>query len=167
MKLFSSNIIDKPSNPLNQSVSHNHKQGRNPKASVNFQALGQANRQGTKLRSVKSFPIRVGRKQSEGRKSNDWIATESIHLSWRNNHRVGQWQSKMFRIGQPRGKRDAMASLPPPAGFYTGNAKVVNDGKLWITVHNFTATAYSHTPGNISKLVRYSGIAYPLAKRVT
>jgi hypothetical protein len=52
LKINSSNIIDKPSNPLFPSVSLNHKQGRNHTASVNFQALGQAKRQGTKLRSV-------------------------------------------------------------------------------------------------------------------
>jgi hypothetical protein len=43
LKINSSNSIDKPSNPLKQGISHNHKQGANPKASVNFQALGQAN----------------------------------------------------------------------------------------------------------------------------
>jgi hypothetical protein len=37
-------------------------------ASVNFQPMGQVNRQGTKLPSVKSFPLSEGRKQSkEGR----------------------------------------------------------------------------------------------------
>jgi hypothetical protein len=51
-----------------------------------------------------------------------WIP---IHLLKRNNQRLGQWQSKMFRIGQPRGNRNVMASLPPPAGFYTENAKLV------------------------------------------
>jgi hypothetical protein len=68
VKLFLSNIIDKLQNPLNQGISHNPKQGTNFMASVNFQALGQAKRQGAKLRSVKNFPLRAGRKQSkEGR----------------------------------------------------------------------------------------------------
>jgi hypothetical protein len=49
LKLFSSNIVDKPLNHLKQGVSLNRKQGTNPKANVNFQALGKANRQGTKL----------------------------------------------------------------------------------------------------------------------
>jgi hypothetical protein len=50
---------------------------------------------------------------------------ESIHLLKRNNQRVGQWQSKMFRIVRHGLERDASGSLPPPAGFYTGNAKLV------------------------------------------
>jgi hypothetical protein len=41
-KLFLSNIIDKPLNPLKQGISHNHKLGRNPKAKGNFQPMRQA-----------------------------------------------------------------------------------------------------------------------------
>jgi hypothetical protein len=55
---------------------------------------------------------------------------ESIHLFKNNNHRVGQWQSKMFRIGQPRGKRNAMASLPPTAVFYSWSAKSVKEKSI-------------------------------------
>jgi hypothetical protein len=43
LKLFSSNSIDKPLNPLKQGIPRNHKPGGNLTASVNFQALGQAN----------------------------------------------------------------------------------------------------------------------------
>jgi hypothetical protein len=43
----------------------------------------------------------------------------SIQLLERNKHRVGQWQSKMFRIGQPRGKRNVMGFPPPTAVFYS------------------------------------------------
>jgi hypothetical protein len=52
VKLFSSNIIDKLRNPLKQGISHNHKPGENLMAKGNFQALGQAKRQGAKLQSV-------------------------------------------------------------------------------------------------------------------
>jgi hypothetical protein len=52
LKLFSSNSIDKPRNPLFPSVSLNHKQEANLMASVNFQPMGQVNRQGAKLRSL-------------------------------------------------------------------------------------------------------------------
>jgi hypothetical protein len=38
-----------------------------------------------------------------------------------------QWQSKMFRIGQPRGKRNVMGFPPPPAGYYTRSAKSVKE----------------------------------------
>jgi hypothetical protein len=37
-------MLAKPTNPLFPSISHNHKQETNPKAGVNFQALGQAKR---------------------------------------------------------------------------------------------------------------------------
>jgi len=37
-------FIDHQPNLLKQGISRNHKQGRNLTASVNFQALGQANR---------------------------------------------------------------------------------------------------------------------------
>jgi hypothetical protein len=60
-------------------------------ASVNFQALGQPNRQGTNLPSVKSFPLSEGRKQSKEGRSNDskhQKHLESIHLLKRNNHRA-------------------------------------------------------------------------------
>jgi hypothetical protein len=49
LKLFSSNVVDKLSNPLNSSVSLNHKQGENLTTKGNFRAPGQAKRQGTKL----------------------------------------------------------------------------------------------------------------------
>jgi hypothetical protein len=35
-------FIDHLPNPLNQGIFHNHKQGTNPKASVNFQPMRQA-----------------------------------------------------------------------------------------------------------------------------
>jgi hypothetical protein len=50
-KINYANIVDQPPNPLKQGISLNHKQGTNPKASVNFQPLGQPNRQGAKLQS--------------------------------------------------------------------------------------------------------------------
>jgi hypothetical protein len=43
LKLFSSNSIDKLSNPLKQGISLNHKRETNPKAKGNFQPMGQAN----------------------------------------------------------------------------------------------------------------------------
>jgi hypothetical protein len=52
LKINYANIIDKLRNPLNQSISHNHKPGENLMASVNFQPTRQVNRQGTKLQSV-------------------------------------------------------------------------------------------------------------------
>jgi hypothetical protein len=55
-------------NPLNSSVSLNHKQGTNPKAKGNFQALGQAKRQGAKLPSVQSLPIGWRKEAKQGRK---------------------------------------------------------------------------------------------------
>jgi hypothetical protein len=42
LKINYANIIDKPSNPLKQGISSNHKPGENLTASINFQALGQA-----------------------------------------------------------------------------------------------------------------------------
>jgi hypothetical protein len=44
LKINYANIIDKPLNPLKQSVSRNHKQGTNLMASVNFQPMRQVNR---------------------------------------------------------------------------------------------------------------------------
>jgi hypothetical protein len=52
LKINYVNIIDKPQNPLFPSVSRNHKPEANLMAKGNFQALGQAKRQGAKLRSV-------------------------------------------------------------------------------------------------------------------
>jgi hypothetical protein len=52
LKINYANIIDKPLNPLNQGIPRNHKRRTNLMASVNFQALGQVNRQGAKLQSV-------------------------------------------------------------------------------------------------------------------
>jgi hypothetical protein len=49
LKINLPNSVDSLPNPLNSSVSLNHKQGTNFTASVNFQALGQAKRQGAKL----------------------------------------------------------------------------------------------------------------------
>jgi hypothetical protein len=70
ISLIQRNKLDHQLNPLNSSVSLNHKQGANLKASVNFQPMGQVNRQGAKHPSVKSFPLSEGRKQSrEGRRS--------------------------------------------------------------------------------------------------
>jgi hypothetical protein len=43
-KINYANIIDNPPNPLNSSVSLNHKQGTNPTAKGNFRTLGQAKR---------------------------------------------------------------------------------------------------------------------------
>jgi hypothetical protein len=43
LKLFSSNSIDNPPNPLKQGIPRNHKPEANLAAIVNFQALGQAN----------------------------------------------------------------------------------------------------------------------------
>jgi hypothetical protein len=51
LKINHAFIVDSLPNPLNSSVSLNHKQGTNLEASVNFQALGQSKRQGAKLRS--------------------------------------------------------------------------------------------------------------------
>jgi hypothetical protein len=42
-----------------------------PRPQGNFQALGQAKRNGTKLSSVKNFPLSEGRKQSKEGRSND------------------------------------------------------------------------------------------------
>jgi hypothetical protein len=51
-------MLANPPNPLNSSVSLNHKPEANLTASVNFQPMRQVNRQGAKHPSVQSFPIR-------------------------------------------------------------------------------------------------------------
>jgi hypothetical protein len=48
LKINHANIIDQQPNPLKQGISRNHRQEENLKAKGNFQALGQANRQGAK-----------------------------------------------------------------------------------------------------------------------
>ena len=58
-----------------------------------------------------------------------WIASE-IHSPIQEKQTPCAWQSMMSRIGQPRGKRNVMASLPPPAGYYTGDANLVQKFKL-------------------------------------
>lgn len=68
---------------------------------------------------------------------------KSIHLVEINNHRVGQWQSKMFRIVRHGFEHDTSGSLPPPAGYYTRSANLGKDYFLSISVHNFIDTTYA------------------------
>jgi hypothetical protein len=93
VKLFLSNIIDKPLNPLNQSISRNHKQGTNPKATRKLSAHGTSETPGCQASKPLVIPIKgnVIQLSGENKKKQRNIGCVngiSIHLLKNNNHRA-------------------------------------------------------------------------------
>ncbi len=86
---------------------------------------------------IKGEVMQWSGERSRSKGKNEWSIASKTRSPIQKKQSPCAWQSMMFRIGQPRGNRNVMASLPPPAEYYTGNVNLVQKFVLWISVNNY------------------------------